>query len=130
MSGNRALIGERGSAIAEFTMVSGLLLAITLAIFQLAFALHVQNTVADAASEGARFAGLIGGDLEAGKARTELLVATAVGPSIIRSSEARFVDDEDLAMVEMTIVATVPQLGLLGFSTFEVSAHAAIESLE
>ncbi|GMA29919.1 TadE/TadG family type IV pilus assembly protein [Arenivirga flava] len=46
------LADERGSAPAEFVMVSALLLALLLAVLQLGVALHVRNTVTDAASEG------------------------------------------------------------------------------
>ena len=56
------LADERGSAVAEFTMVAGLLVALVLSVMQLALALHVRATVADAAAEGARHASLVGAD--------------------------------------------------------------------
>ena len=47
---------ERGAAPAEFVMVGGLLTVLVLSVFQLGLALHVRNTVTDAAAEGARYA--------------------------------------------------------------------------
>ncbi|MDQ2661335.1 MAG: pilus assembly protein, partial [Actinomycetota bacterium] len=47
---------ERGSAVAEFTLVGILLTVLALAVVQLALALHVRNTMLDAAAEGARYA--------------------------------------------------------------------------
>ena len=43
---------------------------LTLAVVQLALALHVRNTVIDAAAEGARFASLAGSSPADGVART------------------------------------------------------------
>src|SRR5699024_12184782 len=70
--------GERGSAVAELIMVSGLLVLLVLAVFQLAFALHVRVTLIDCAGEGARAAAVIGSDVEVGAARTRALIARAL----------------------------------------------------
>ena len=56
--GSRLLRDEEGSAVAEFSLVGVLLTALLLAVVQLALALHVRNTVLDAAAEGARYAAL------------------------------------------------------------------------
>lgn len=47
--------GERGSAVADFVMVGGLLTALTLAIVQLTLVLHVRNVLVDATASGARY---------------------------------------------------------------------------
>ena len=46
--------------MAEFTLVGVLLTVLALAVVQLALALHVRNTLLDAAAEGARYAALAG----------------------------------------------------------------------
>ena len=56
--------------MAEFVLVGVLLTALLLAVVQLALALHVRNTVLDAAAEGARYAALAGSSAEAGVQRT------------------------------------------------------------
>ena len=43
---------DGGSAVAEFVMVGALLTVLTLSVIQLGLALHIRNTVLDAASEG------------------------------------------------------------------------------
>src|SRR6476469_4126369 len=52
----RALLRDDScSATADFVMVGALLTVLTLSVMQLGLALHIRNTVTDAASEGARF---------------------------------------------------------------------------
>ena len=46
---------ERGSAIADFALVSVVLVPLFFAIFQLALIWHVKTTLTSAASEGARY---------------------------------------------------------------------------
>ncbi|MET0782884.1 MAG: TadE/TadG family type IV pilus assembly protein, partial [Leifsonia flava] len=65
---------ERGSAVVEFTLVSVLLTTLALAVVQLALALHVRNTVIDAAAEGARYAALADNTLADGEERTRMLI--------------------------------------------------------
>ena len=75
---------ERGSAVAEFTLVGILLAVLALAIVQLALALHVRNTVLDAAAEGARYAALAGSGEHAGVARTRDLIGAAISDGFRR----------------------------------------------
>src|SRR5699024_8700584 len=51
----RRLNDERGSAVVEFVLVSVLVVTLLLGVLQLTLALHVRNTVVDAAGEGARY---------------------------------------------------------------------------
>ncbi len=71
---------DAGSAVAEFAMVGALLTVLTLSVIQLALALHIRNTVLDAAAEGARFAALADSSLSEGAARSRDLISTAIGP--------------------------------------------------
>lgn len=121
---------DDGSAIAEFTMVAGLLCLVVLAVIQLALALHVRNTIQDAAAEGARFAGLANATLEDGVQRTEDLIATALGPGFAATVSAGTTEFAGHPAIEIQVTATLPLVGLLGPTTLEVSGHAATETLE
>ena len=80
----RADRDERGSAVAEFVMVGAILTVLTVSVLQLALALHVRNTVLDAASEGARFAALADNAPADGVARCRTLIALAIGGDYAR----------------------------------------------
>lgn len=130
----RALTGHRneaGSAVAEFVMVVALLTFLTLMVMQLALALHIRNTVLDAAAEGARFATLADSSLAAGAQRTRDLITTAIGASYATSVVAHHGESAGYPTVEMRVIAPLPLMGLLGAPRgLEVSAHAAVETLE
>ena len=53
MIGGAPGAGERGSAVAEFVLVSALVLALFLGVVQVALAQHVRTLLVDAAAEGA-----------------------------------------------------------------------------
>ncbi|GER24022.1 hypothetical protein NCCP1664_25170 [Zafaria cholistanensis] len=72
---------QAGSAVAEFIMVSALLTAVFLSVFQLALVLHVRNTLLDAAATGARHGTLADRSPADGAERARQLVTSALGPS-------------------------------------------------
>jgi len=120
---------ERGSAVAEFVMVASLLTVLTLGVMQLALALHVRNTVLDAAAEGARYASLADSSLAEGIARTRDLIQIAVGPAYARGITASYGSEGGVATVQMRVVAPLPLLGLIGINRrLEVEGHAARET--
>ncbi|WP_233202011.1 TadE family protein [Cryobacterium sp. Y11] len=122
---------EAGSAVAEFVMVVSLLTFLTLMVMQLALALHIRNTVLDAAAEGARFATLADSSLPAGAQRTRDLITTAVGATYASDVVARYGESAGYPSVEVRVIAPLPLMGLLGAPRgLEVIAHAAVESLE
>jgi len=122
---------ERGTAVAEFVMVSALLTALTLAVLQLALALHIRNTVLDAAAEGARYAALADSGLDQGVARSRDLITTALGPAYAADVTASYTDVAGQAGVRMRVVAPLPMFGLLGVDRgLEVSGHAVVEGLD
>ncbi len=123
------LADERGSAVAEFTMVAGLLVLLVLSVVQLSLALHVRATLADAAAEGARHASLVGSDASAGIARTRELITTAVGPAYAEQVSAGTAVVAGLETIEIRVAAPVPVLGLVGPVGLEVRGHAPLESL-
>ncbi|WP_405218038.1 TadE/TadG family type IV pilus assembly protein [Agrococcus sp. Ld7] len=123
------LTDERGSAVAEFTMVAGLLVVLVLSVMQLALAMHVRATLSDAASEGARHASLVGSDPAAGIARTRALIATAVGGQYAEHVTASTAAVAGLQTIEIRVAAPLPLFGLLGPTALEVTGHAPLESL-
>lgn len=121
---------ERGTAVAEFVMVSALLTALTLAVLQLALALHIRNTVLDAAAEGARYAALADSGLAEGAERSRDLIASALGPAYAADVSASYAEVAGAPGVQVRVVAPLPLFGLLGMDRgLEVTGHAAVEEL-
>ena len=112
-------------------MVGVLLTVLALAVVQLALALHVRNTLLDAAAEGARYAALAGSSDDAGMIRTKELIAAAVSAEYARDVSAGTTSIAGVPAIEVTVRATLPVVGLLGLERgLEVSGHAAIEIVE
>lgn len=123
------LADDRGSAVAEFTMVAGLLIVLVLSVMQLALAMHVRATLSDAASEGARHASLVGSDPAVGIARTRALIATAIGAQYAEGITASTATVAGLETIEVRVAAPMPLFGLLGPTALEVRGHAPVEVL-
>lgn len=112
-------------------MVTVLLTLLTVSVLQLGFALHVRNTVTDAAAEGARFAALADNGLEEGVQRTRELISVAIGPGYAEGVTASYGTYLGHSSAEIRVVTTLPLIGLLGVdNALEVSGHAAVESLD
>lgn len=127
----RLTCDERGSAVAEFTLVGILLTVLALAVVQLALALHVRNTMLDAAAEGARYAALAGSSVGEGIGRTKDLIGTAISAEYAQDVSASQTSIGGVPAIEVTVRAALPVVGLLGPPRgLEVSGHAAIETLE
>ncbi|WP_345788775.1 TadE/TadG family type IV pilus assembly protein [Cryobacterium arcticum] len=116
--------------MAEFVMVSALLTALTLAVLQLALALHIRNTVLDAAAEGARYAALADSGLSEGAERSRDLITSALGPAYAADVSASYAEVAGAPGVQIRVVAPLPLFGLLGMDRgLEVTGHAAVEEL-
>lgn len=127
----RLIRDETGSAAAEFVMVGALLTILTLSVLQLGLALHVRNTVLDAAAEGARFGALADNRLEDGIARTKDLITVALGPSYARDISAAYGSYLGHPAAIVTVRTPMPLIGLVGIDeALEVSGHAAVETLD
>jgi Flp pilus assembly protein TadG len=127
----RRLRDESGSAVVEFTLVGVLLTILTLAVLQLGLALHVRNTVLDAAAEGARFGALADNAPTDGVMRTRTLITEAIGADYATDIEVGTGDWMGHPAVTVTVRTTLPVVGLLGVGgALEVSGHAAIETLD
>jgi len=122
---------ESGSAVAEFVMVSALLVVLCLSVLQLGLALLIRNTLIDAAAEGARFAALADTSFAEGAERASALIATAIGPDYARDISVTTANYLGHPAVVVTVRAPLPLLGLVGLdNALEVSGHAAVESLD
>jgi Flp pilus assembly protein TadG len=123
------LRGDDGSAAVEFVLVGVLLTALTLGVVQLAFALHVRNTLLDAAAEGARFAALAGNTPEDGADRTRQLITSAVGPDYAGGVAAGYTEYSGVDATRVTVTAPLPLVGPFGPPrSLEVTGHAAAEA--
>jgi Flp pilus assembly protein TadG len=121
---------DDGSAVVEFTLVGAILTVLTVSVLQLALALHVRNTVLDAASEGARFAALADNTPADGIARCRALITTAIGASYADDIHASPGAWRGHPTVTIAVRTTLPVIGLLGIGgAMEVSGHAVVESL-
>ncbi len=108
-----------------------LLTVLALAVVQLALALHVRNTLLDAAAEGARHGSLAGSSASDGVARTRDLISAAISADYARDVTAGRTSVGGVPVIEVTVRATIPVVGLLGPPRgLEVSGHAAIETLD
>jgi Flp pilus assembly protein TadG len=122
---------ESGSAIVEFLLVSVLLMALTAGVLQLALALHVRNTLADAATEGARQASLVGQTDQDGVRRTRDLIQVAVGVG----QEADVVASREVWQGAPTVTVTVtgtndaPTISALVRSGVEGSGTVSVNAL-
>lgn len=118
---------QRGNAVVEFVLVTPLLLAVTLAILQVALALHVRATLVSAAAEGARASALAGADPHAGERRTRALLTGTVASGVIDEIEVTRVMRQGLVVHQVRIDADLPLVGLLGPRAMSVTGHAMAE---
>jgi Flp pilus assembly protein TadG len=104
---------ERGSAVVDFVLVSLLVVALLLAVLQVAVYAHVRNVVTASAQEGARFAANADVDSALGAARTLEVVGratndrTATGLACTSGEET---DASGLTLVVVRCSGAVPSL--------------------
>lgn len=122
---------DTGSAVVDFALVGGLLTLLFMAVVQLGLMLHVRNTVIDCVAEGARYGALAGHGPSDATARVRELLASELGPGyasrtgIVRASES---DVEGVPVVELTVLAPVPLVGLAGpAGALTITGHAVAE---
>ena len=121
---------ERGSAIAEFVMVSALVLVLGIGVLQLALLLHVRNTLVSCASEGARLGARLGAAPDEGVGRTRDLIGRSLNPSYAQSvTQTTQTTSAGVRVVDVSVTAPLPVFGLLGPSgTLTVQGRAFLES--
>lgn len=120
---------ERGAAVADFAMVSVLVVVLFLSVFQLGLALHTRNTLISCASEGARLGARADAVPGQGVSRTESLISESLSERYARHVTSRETVVEGVRVVEVRVVAPVPVLGLLGpDDRLDVVGRAFLES--
>lgn len=125
----RARTGERGAAVVDFVLVLLVLLPLVLGILQLALVLHVRNTLASAAAEGARHAAVAGSSAPAGQAKVQELIDGALSQEFVRSVSVRPAVVGGAPGYEAVVEADVTVLGLGGAGVYvRVEGHAIAES--
>lgn len=98
---------------------------------QLALALHVRNTLADAAAEGARYTSLVGATDSDGVRRVKELIGTAVTEDYAKDVSLARRASAAGTVIEVTVRAPLPAIGLLGpAGGVEVTGRATVETLE
>ncbi len=115
---------ERGAAVVDVVLVMVVLVPVVLGIMQVALVLFVRNTLAAAASEGARLAATRDRGPADGAALTRAQIDGAVS--------GRFAQDVTATQqgrtVEVTVHARVPALGIGGPAVeLTVTGHAVEE---
>ncbi len=120
---------ERGAAVVDFVLALVVLLPLVLGLLQLGLVLHVRNTLAAAASEGARYAATYDHEAADGAARTRSQVAGVLA--------ARFTQDVSVSPATVAgapgwvveVRAEVPPLGLAGPAVAVAVRGSAVEEV-
>ena len=119
---------ERGAAVVEFVLVMVLLVPLVLGIAQVALVLHVRNTLAAAASEGARASAPLGASPADGAARTRSMIRQALDDRYATDVSSAWTTVAGLPGAEVEVRTRVPALGLFGPSVpLTVRGHAIRE---
>lgn len=119
---------ERGAAVVDFVLIMVLLIPIVLGVLQVGLVMHVRNTLAAAASEGARTAAAIDADPADGADRARRLIRAAIADRYADHVDAGYSLVGGQPGTVVRISASVPALGLFGPSvSITVEGHAIRE---
>lgn len=105
---------DTGAAVADFVLVSVLVLVLFLAVVQLGLALFTRNLLVSCASEGARYGARADAVPGQGAARTRELVSSSLSPRYARRVTASETVVGGVRVVEVRVVAPLPVVGLVG----------------
>lgn len=120
---------ESGSAVVDFVMVGALVIVVFVALLQVALGVYARNVLTDAAGDGARRAALVGGTEVEARQRVQVLTDAALRRGYVDTVTVSRVPSGDLRIVEVTVTAPFPVLGLFGpGGTLRVTGHAIDES--
>jgi Flp pilus assembly protein TadG len=126
--GRRSRRNQRGAAIVDIVLVMVVLVPVVVGILQVALVLFVRNTLASAASEGARLAATADRGPEDGAALTRQQIDGAVSGRFAQDVSARQTTVNGAPGVEVTVHASVPALGIGGPAIdLQVTGHAVEE---
>jgi TadE-like protein len=104
---------ERGSAVVDFVLVGVLVVALLLAVLQVAVYAHLRNVVVASAQEGARYAANADVPAEVGADRTLEVVGRATSAQTaagLRCTSQQEVDDSGLVLLVVRCTGAVPSL--------------------
>lgn len=119
---------QRGAAVVDVVLVIVVLVPVVLGIVQVALVMFVRNTLAAAASEGARLAATADRGPGEGVALTREQVDQAISGRYAQDVTVRRVLIDGAPAIEVTIHARVPALGLGGPAIeLDVAGHAIEE---
>ncbi len=129
-SRRRAGTDERGSAIADFALVSVVLVPLFFGVLQIALVWHVKTTLVSAASEGARYGASYNRTTEDGRQRTAAVIDDVFGADFSDSVSGADKSVNGQPVVEVSVRAQVPVLAFWGPTiTVEAQGHAIKEVL-
>lgn len=112
----------------DFVLIMVLLVPLVLGVAQVALVLHVRNTVAAAASEGARASAPLGATPSDGAARTRRMIRDALADRYADDVTASRTTVGGVPATVVVVRARVPALGVLGPSVpITVRGHAVSE---
>ncbi|MCW2770769.1 MAG: pilus assembly protein TadE [Aeromicrobium sp.] len=119
---------DRGAAVVDFVLIMVILVPLVLGIAQVALVLHVRNTLAAAASEGARSSAPLGSTPDEGAERTRRMIRQALDDRYAEGVTSSWASVGGVPGTIVEVRARVPALGLFGPSvTVSVSGHAVRE---
>ena len=110
-------------------MVGALVVFVFVAPLQVTLGVYARNVLTDAAGDGARRAALVGGTEAEAQQRVRVLSDAALRRGYVDTVTVSRVPSGDLTIVEVTVKAPFPVLGLFGpGGTLTVKGHAIDES--
>jgi Flp pilus assembly protein TadG len=123
---------DRGSAVAEFVMVSVLLIGLFAGVLQVGLVLYVRNTLVAAAADGARYAANADRAPTDGAAYAEDVIRDALADRFANDVTAGYETVSGTPTVFVQADATLPVIGFWGPSNgprLTVRGHALDEAL-
>lgn len=121
---------ERGSAALDFILVAIPLLMVTLAQLSIFSSAFVLNVIRDSAVEGARYASLADQTAEQGCARSQALVAAALGKAISPVFRCQSIVQGQITLEKVSISVNWVGLGTFaGLTTLKAESTAPRESI-
>lgn len=126
--GRRRRRSDEGSAVAEFTMTSALVVVVFLVVCQFAYAVHVRSTLTMAAAEGARVGARVGADGQEARAKAVEIAEQSLSSHYAQDVESHLSSESGAPVMKVDIAAPVPVLGPWGVGlTLHTSARAVME---
>ncbi|MCK9904815.1 pilus assembly protein [Frankia sp. Cpl3] len=122
---------DNGSAIVEFVLVGTLLLIVILGVIQVGLVLHVRNTLAADAAEGARHAANVDVPAAEGGTYAQQLIAESLpgrSDAVCTGQEEEGPGDIPLVRVTCTVVVPLSLVPLGDGVTLTVTGHAVKET--